>query len=134
MAFILEEDTRNWINNGPSNDLMGRVEETGKHVKENGLTTSQIRNIFTKVKEIEAKGINKMKADFVMLKPLTAYACKRATKKGLDGFEVMKNKFINPAIDQVLQDADEGVTEKRFHNFVKLFEAILAYHKAAGGI
>jgi CRISPR-associated protein Csm2 len=45
----------------------------------------------------------------------------------------MKDNFINPAIDQVLQDADEVVIEKRFSNFAKLFEAILAYHKAYGG-
>jgi CRISPR-associated protein Csm2 len=130
MDIISADDTRNWVKNGPSNVLMKKVENTGQNVKDKGLTTSQIRNIFTKVKEIETKGINKMKADFIMLKPLTAYACKRA---GKEGFNIMKDNFINPAIDQVIQDEDEAVIEKRFNNFAKLFEAILAYHKAYGG-
>ncbi len=148
-----EKDSKEWIINGPIPDLLNLAEVSGKYFaqieeyeidnrsenikkdrngkykkKDQKLTTSQIRAVFTKLKEIDAKGISDMEANFLMLKPLVAYAAGRHQKKGLDMF---KNKIINPGVDAVLDG--NGDIEKKFKNFVKLLEAVLAYHKANGG-
>lgn len=133
------EDSKDWVKNGPSSNLLLKAEKSGEYYakvleKMNGrtidqkLTTSQIRAIFTKLKEIDAKGINDMKSDFLMLKPLVAYAAGRHKKEGLTKF---KDNIINPGVDAVLEE--NGNIEKKFKNFVKLLEAVLAYHKANGG-
>ena len=60
--------------------------------------------------------------DFVLLKPKLAYAVGRAKEKDAkikDFYLVMSN-----AIDLVHN-------EQQFKNFIKVFEAIVAYHKAA---
>lgn len=69
--------------------------------------------------------------DFQMLKPKLAYAVGRAEKsskkdkrcKIRDFYEVMVD-----AIDKVEKSQDK---DKAFKNFISIFEAIVAYHKAA---
>lgn len=74
--------------------------------------------------------------DFVLLKPKLAYAVGRARSKVRNPKlkdELRINDFyrvISKAIDCVKTDTQEE-SEKRFHNFIKVFEAIVAYHKAA---
>ncbi|HQB09454.1 MAG TPA: type III-A CRISPR-associated protein Csm2 [bacterium] len=126
---LKKDDVENFIKNGPTIDLVNLAENTGKYIAKTGLTTSQIRSVFTKLKEIDAKGIVDKQADFIMLKPLVAYAAKRHGKEGLNKF---KSEIINPGVDYVVS-SNEGNIEKRFKNFVKLLEAVLAYHKAHGG-
>ncbi len=89
--------------------------------KQNGLTTSQIRNVFGVVKKMEINGFDAH--EFVLLKPKLAYAAARANTDGTHAFA----EILTRAIDAV----DEN--EKKFARFVDFFEAILAYHKAAGG-
>lgn len=90
------------------------------------LTTSQLRKFFGEIKRQQMSGY-KM-TDFILLKPKLAYAVGRAKEKDSRG--ILKicdfNKVISSAIDMVSND-------KEFKNFVQLFEAIVAYHKAAGG-
>ena len=84
------------------------------------LTTSQLRKFFGEVKRQQMQGYNE--TDFVLLKPKLAYAVGRATgrdPKIKDLYNVLSN-----AIDKVQ-------SEKQFKNFIKIFEAIVAYHKAA---
>lgn len=86
----------------------------------NQLTTNQLRKFFGEVKRQQMQGYNE--TDFVLLKPKLAYAVGRAkgqNPKIKDFYKVMSN-----AIDQVKD-------EKQFKNFIKIFEAIVAYHKAA---
>ena len=123
--------TKEIVNKGFINtQLMDNVQKFGTKIKEDGLTTSQIRHVFTKIKEIEAKGIDKMEADLIMLKPLTAYASQRHHKAGLTSF---KNDVIDSGVDEVMKASEPEEKKKKFINFVKLLEAVLAYHKAAGG-
>jgi CRISPR-associated protein Csm2 len=58
-----------------------------------------------------------------MLKPKMAYAAARAQGQGAK----ILTSVLSHAIDAVGSDAS------KFPRFVDLFEAILAYHKAAGG-
>lgn len=128
--MLNSDEAREIIKNGFNLELMRKVEDLGNFVKAEGLSTSQIRHIFTKIKEIEAKGIEKMEAELLMMKPLTAYAAKRHNKKGLSTF---KQVIIDNGIEEVLSAKEPGIKKERFANFVKLVEAVLAYHKAAGG-
>lgn len=84
------------------------------------LTTNQLRKFFGEVKRQQMSGYNE--TDFVLLKPKLAYAVGRAKDpkaKINDFYHVISN-----AIDQVYD-------EESFKRFIKIFEAIVAYHKAA---
>lgn len=123
------QDVERWIHNGPDKELIQKAEELGKELKEGKLSTSQIRQVFTKLKGIEAKGYSERKIDFLMLKPLMAYAASRQNVKGLR----LLKKNISWGIDEVASATDDEDSIKRFKNFCRFFEAILAYHKAMGG-
>jgi CRISPR type III-A-associated protein Csm2 len=93
---------------------------SGKELIDTKLTTSQLRKFFGEVKRQQAIGFNA--TDFILLKPKLAYAVGRTKKTNTclhDFYKVMAN-----AIDTVQN-------EKQFKNFIKIFEAIVAYHKAA---
>jgi len=83
------------------------------------LTTSQLRKFFGEIKRQQMVGYDE--TDFVLLKPKLAYAVGRAKQNALinDFYKVLAN-----AIDQVRNEND-------FKNFIKIFEAIVAYHKKA---
>jgi CRISPR-associated protein Csm2 len=137
---------RSCISSGLTNEAIEEIQKFGQYIgkrlkyKENNktkdelVTTSQIRQPFSKMKTIEAKGINSSGQwlEFMMLRPYLAYAAGRHKKEGL-------NILKDWAIDEVLKIESEQVTSiqseknKRFKNFCKFFEAILAYHRAAGG-
>lgn len=101
--------------------LVELAERVGKQVKNDGLTTNQIRNIYGLAKKMEMKGFSAH--ELMMLKPKMAYAAARASGRGAQ----ILSKVLSDAIDAVGSDAS------KFPRFVDLFEAILAYHKAAGG-
>ncbi len=92
------------------------------------LSTSQLRRFFGEVKRQQLNGYDK--TQFVMLKPKLAYAVGRVKSKSpvckIDDFKTV----LSNAIDCVTKSPDP---EKAFRNFIYIFEAIVAYHKAAGG-
>ncbi|MCR5570282.1 MAG: type III-A CRISPR-associated protein Csm2 [Paludibacteraceae bacterium] len=87
---------------------------------QNKLTTNQLRKFFGEVKRQQMSGYDV--TDFVLLKPKLAYAVGRAKQKDskIRDFYMV----ISDAIDKVKN-------EQQFKNFIKVFEAIVAYHKAA---
>lgn len=99
--------------------LVKAAENLGRRLKDQGLKTNQIRKVYTAVKKIEWSGFDQKQ--LIMLKPKLAYAAARHRS-----VEQLK-EVLTMAIDRV------GNDENRFQNFVDFFEAILAYHKAAGG-
>lgn len=122
-----EARVQEWVKNGPSTMLIEATENFGRSLQKKGLTTSQIRQVFTKLKSIEAKGYKKeMKIEFLMLKPHMAYAAGRHSS-----VRPLK-RIIEYGINAVVQE-DDVDEEQKFKNFCKLFEAILAYHRAFGG-
>ncbi len=88
------------------------------------LTKSQIRNVFNSVKQIEMHGFKGNENKFLLIKPKLAYAASRPGKT--KGIAELRNT-LSAAIDCV------GDSQERFENFCNFFEAILAYHRAAGG-
>lgn len=121
-----------WIRNSIDEQCINFAEKFGKQLVDNNFTTSQIRNVYGEIKRIQLSGFSENKSDFLLLRPKMAYASKRATDKdrratGAAEFE----KVIKKAHNAVASGSD-GDT-KRFENFCDFVEAILAYHKAAGG-
>ncbi len=87
------------------------------------LTTSQIRRFFGAVKRIQAD-FAQLKSEILLLEPKLAYAVGRSKEGAKIGeFYTM----MSPLIRDINQD------KTKFKNFVSLFEAIVAYHKAANG-
>ncbi len=97
-------------------DRGGRMRRT----KYSKLTTNQLRKFFGEVKRQQMEGYDE--TSFVLLKPKLAYAVGRAKDKNakINDFYFV----IADAIDQVKDD-------KSFKRFIQIFEAIVAYHKAA---
>lgn len=84
------------------------------------LTTNQLRKFFGEVKRQQLQGYNE--TDFVLLKPKLAYAVGRAKDN---------NAKINDFYFVIANAIDQVHNEQQFKNFIKIFEAIVAYHKAA---
>ncbi len=105
--------------------------------KKVGLTSSQIRGIFGQVRQIEMNwppDINdperarRAARDLILLKPKLAYQAARDAEKNKNTQPVRQlEEILSPAIDLVQEDRG------KFQRFVDFFEAILAYHRSAGG-
>ncbi len=117
---LSEQQVRQLIQQG-GRPLVEVAELLGPRLARGGLTTSQIRNIYGMVKQMEMRGFDPN--EFVLLKPKLAYAAARADTEGARQLK----GILTWAIDEV------GNDEAKFARFVDFFEAILAYHKAAGG-
>ncbi len=104
-------------------------EKIAQKLRNEDLTSSQIRNLFSQVRRIELSWFSNDEAEsqrryseLLRLKPRIAYQAARAGK----AVQLLADVLI-PAIDCVDGNRDY------FQNFVDFFEAILAYHKALGG-
>ncbi|MDE3090845.1 MAG: type III-A CRISPR-associated protein Csm2 [Chloroflexota bacterium] len=112
-------------------ELVAFAQQTADALVNQNLTRSQIRTIFTEVRQIEAmwdKATGKSEAvrRLSMLKPKLAYQAARSNTVNL------LRDVLSDAIDEVIK-APANNQDDRFARFVELFEAILAYHRAKGG-
>lgn len=126
----MQVDAKKIIVEGDVNVLVDTAKKVGESVARQ-LTTSQIRNVFGEVRRI---GMNWNQDEsgayrqVVLLKPKLAYQAKRER-----GFGVAElQSVLEPCIDQI-RDAPVAQRKVYFDRFTDFFEAILAYHKAAGG-
>ena len=133
---------KHWIYSPITPELVTWTESFGMYLcaynennpSKKALTTGQLRKFFGEVKRIDADVV-KYKEDLVMLKPLLAYAVGRDKKKS--GRELVNKtriddfaKEITTAIEAVLEGSN---LKEDFKKFVKILEAIVAYHKRYGG-
>lgn len=111
--------------------LVSRAEELGKELAADGLSKSQIRNIFGEVRRIEADwqqddaySANKNLRRLLLLMPRMAYQRKRekTTAPLMD--------TLTTAVELVADTDKPAEQHMRFRHFVEFFEAILAYHTA----
>ncbi len=128
---INDQNLRAIIVQGDAHILVTQAKDFGESMQAAGLTKSQIRGVFGTVRQIQASwdknNAQQNLRKVLLLKPRLAYQGARETKvKPLA--DVLSN-----AIDLVAADKDTAVQAQRFGYFVDLFEAILAYHTAAGG-
>lgn len=130
---LSREDYDRIVVQGDAQLLTKKAEVIGETLaRQFQLTTAQIRNVFGTVRQIEmswgprATEAQRRQAarQLVLLKPKLAYQAQRERGKS-KGVEQLANTLI-PAIDLV------GDSRERFGHFVDFFEAILAYHSAAG--
>jgi CRISPR-associated protein Csm2 len=127
---LSSEDYQKIIVEGDAKRLTDLAETIGTGLARQ-LTTAQIRNVFGTVRQIEmswgpraSEPERKQAArQLLLLKPKLAYQAKRQRGKGVRDLA----DILIPAMDLVGEDRE------RFQNFVDFFEAILAYHTAAGG-
>jgi len=127
---LSQQDYQKIIVEGDAKMLTEHAEAIGTSLARQ-LTTSQIRNVFGTVRQIEMswrpRATDKERKyaarQLILLKPKLAYQARR--ERG-GGVQQLAN-VLTPAIDLVGEDRN------RFQNFLDFFEAILAYHTAAGG-
>lgn len=119
------------IQKGDARLLVQWAEELGESLARQ-VTTSQIRNIFGTVRQIEmswsrqASDAERLWAarQLLLLKPKLAYQARRERGRGVEQL----SHVLIPAIEMV------GENREYFQRFVDFFEAILAYHTAYGGV
>jgi CRISPR-associated protein Csm2 len=124
---------KQWIYKDITEDVVEWADSFGKFLcSEQGtkpLTTGQLRKFFGEVKRIETN-LSSNKADIIMLKPLLAYAVGRDKNDGRNKTKIDKfSEEMNRGIDAVIDGKD---LKSDFSHFVKIFEAIVAYHKFYG--
>ena len=126
-------DAKKIIQQGDVETLVDTAKATGTALARQ-LTTSQIRNIFGEVRRIEMDwSPTKVDADdafrrVVLLQPKLAYQAKRERGRGVEELQ----QVLEPCIEEI-RKAPKEQRRLYFQRFVDFFEAILAYHKAAGG-
>ncbi len=113
------------VQKGIDNQFIDWAEDFGHVIKEK-VTTSQIRNIYGTVKRLEMETEVDL-AKVLLLKPRIKYT--RARNQGLE--ELADELCL--AIDAIEKGETPAEKQQRFRRFAQGFEAILAYHRAAGG-
>lgn len=117
--------------------LVETAQTWGKYLAALELTTSQIRAVFGQVRQIEMnwppdvpdpERARRAERDLILLKPKLAYQAQRDAEKNRNTQPVRQlESILAGAIDLVQGD------RQNFQRFVDFFEAILAYHRSAGG-
>jgi CRISPR-associated protein Csm2 len=124
------DDFQAIIVEGDPQPLVEWAEIVGQELADIRLTTSQIRNVFGGVRQIEMNWDQNPQEAYrqaILLKPKMAYFAKR--ERGMDHLE----RALAPALDLVAQVKSPQERKDRFVRFVEFFEAVLAYHKKHGG-
>jgi len=135
MAYPTEQVIQKFIKDDDAKMMIEAADEIGKKLaKDLRLTTNQIRNIFSTVRQINMNWAKESYRQVVLLKPKLAYQAKRVQERGgasRDALSEFENVF-KPALDAVI-NAPESEREKYFGRVTDYLEAIIAYHKKHGG-
>jgi len=110
--------------------LVELARRTAEQLVRAGLTRSQMRTVFSEIRQIEALWQvepDKARRRLGLLKPKMAYQTNR--HKALKALA----DLIGKAIDLVLNAESPAERERRFRHLVDFVEAVLAYHRASGG-
>lgn len=131
---VSDESIEKIIKTDNPDELIKQAEELGKKLKSDGLKTSSVRNFFGMVRQMQSQETIRIRnegqqeqiseathRDLLLMIPKLRYQAQR-----LDGVKTLADE-LEPAIRNIGRDP------KSFENFVDFFEAILAYHKDAGG-
>jgi len=107
------------------------TKEEERLYRDESLSNSQFRNLFSTIKTIEMKGLedNNSKTKLFMIRPLLEYSFRRKPTKAFEVFKDLTIKMVN----EIYSEENLELQKKYFKNFSRILEAILAYHKAHGG-
>jgi CRISPR-associated protein Csm2 len=128
---------RKIIEEGDPEALVDMAKNVGRRLKELEATRSQVRNVFGTVRQIQMRWQHADSSqvamqsyrDTVLLRPkLSYYAKKEKGQKGR-GMQYLET-VLTPALELVKGNEEER--HLRFTRFSDFFEAIVAYHHAAG--
>lgn len=115
------------ILSGNEEKLVKDAEDFGRYLGKEGLSTSQVRNIFSDIKKMDS--FERNRKDLILLRPKLAYVAGRHGKRrGRELFGAIVD--LQQVLDKCIQWVRD---ENSFQNFQNFFEAILAYHKFYGG-
>lgn len=134
-------DARRIIAEGDVTALVESAQQIGNDIARQ-LSTSQIRNVFGEVRRIQMNWPEHQESlsendrqraqdayrQTVLLRPKLAYQARKERGRGVEELQAV----LDPCIE-IIQKADSAKKKLYFDRFVDFFEAILAYHKAAGG-
>lgn len=120
-------------------ELFAKGEEGNKT---NTVSTSKLRNVFSKISSIRTKYRNlkdkdtkSIERDIILLKPMLAYAKGRDSK--LVNFTSEMNKLIDVTINSLKEEKNNQTNQKNklqsLDNFFVIVEGFIAYHKFHGG-
>lgn len=141
MEYPTDKLKKEWVQVGITDETIKWAESFGKFLSDRpdrndrnargSLTTSQLRRFFGEIRRIE-NNFKEHQTDFQMLKPMLAYAVGRdKNDRGYNKTKIAEfNDEISKAIDYTLSANNQA---EAFKNFIKIFEAIVAYHKFHGG-
>jgi CRISPR-associated protein Csm2 len=133
-----DQDIQQIIADGDVVKLVDTADHVGKALADQSLTTSQIRNVFGTVRQIQMRWEGEPEKSYreaVLIRPKLAYFAEREkkAKKKSYGMETLQ-KVLEPALKLVsAPNLTELERRERYDRFVELFEAIVAYHKKHGG-
>jgi len=133
------DDIKKIILDGDVVLLVQWADKIGEVLARERLSTSQIRNIFGTVRQIQLRwdkpgSPTEIKAhrDAVLLRPKLAYFAEREKRAkggaGSSGMEILA-KALDPALELLGRGAPN---REHFERFGEFFEAIVAYHKKHG--
>lgn len=105
--------------------LVNHAKEFGEHLNRQRLQTNQIRKFLDAVNRLKVtitqeREFSKIEPEIVLLKPKLAYAAAR-------------QKAAKPLSDVISEAINRVKNIEDFERLVQFIEAIVAYHKAAGG-
>ncbi len=142
------EEVYRWVATGLEPEMIFYTEFFGCQVADEGLTTSQIRNLYHEAKKIQMAGASDLarlelargakssdninfsaQNALLMMGPRLSYA---AARSGKTGGKLLK-QALTAGLNAVMETDDVEQKIERFNNFSDFFEAVLCYHKTAGG-
>ncbi len=136
MPTVSQQDLRTVIADPAGAETMVRIaDQLGRDLKNQGLSTNQIRSLFGEVRQIQAQwnmGARQQELAqrrMVLLRPKMAYRSRKERGKAVQDLVAV----LDPALNEVINENDLEKQRAAFQRFVEFFEAILAYHKAYGG-
>lgn len=138
MTYPIEKIQQKWIQEKVDDAAVTWARSFGEFLQSGAnqskaLSTSQIRKFFGELKRIQADP-EKYQDDVPLLKAKLAYAVGREMETQYKGPAICKTK-----IKEFYEELEKGINFIRPHekkdliNFVKIVEAIVAYHKYFGG-
>lgn len=125
-----KKDIQSWVKGEITKDTISFANDMGSQLKQDNLTTSQIRNIFGEMRKIQMNGFTSEVSSFLLLKAKLAYAVKRQNAKGMEKFYELFC-WCYEAVDT--DKPDLTVASNQYNKMVQVMEAVLAYHKYHGG-
>jgi len=118
-----------WITGGLTSEAIKYTENFGKYLRDKWLSSSQLRNVFGEMKQIQSKmktNRDGLYTRYLLLYPKLAYAAGRQRSEALSTFKEVFEKAYRTI-------KDENDFEKYYQNLVDFVESTLAFHRSYGG-